>query len=168
MKAIRLRPADANTLHHLGIAFKEGGYVHLALAAYRQALFLNPQCPAVYNNMGIAFSMQGEADNAGDAYRKAIALRPDYVAAVNNLGVMLSGQGDFQGGMNAFKQAVALDPFDAVAHHNLGNSTFNFRLGNRISAAQATRFGQSRTIRARLKLIAKQLKWSQHTPPLTW
>jgi len=56
-----------------------------AVAAYKNALVINPNSAKAYNNMGITLKHQGKLDEAIVSYNKALALKPNYVEAAKNL-----------------------------------------------------------------------------------
>ncbi|MEI6444553.1 MAG: trypsin-like peptidase domain-containing protein, partial [Nostocales cyanobacterium ELA583] len=56
-----------------------------AIAAYRQAIQLNPNYAGAYNNLGWVFQQQGKLKEATEQFKKSIALDSNYVTPQNNL-----------------------------------------------------------------------------------
>jgi tetratricopeptide (TPR) repeat protein len=90
------------------------------MAAYREALTLNPDYAEAHTNLGNALWNKGDLAGAMACYRKAIACKPDLVEPHYNLGVTLNVQGDPAGASAAFRKAIELKPDYAEAHNNLG------------------------------------------------
>jgi Flp pilus assembly protein TadD len=91
-----------------------------AIAAFRQAISLNPNSSTAYNNLGTALADRRDFKRAIAAYQKALALNPTFALAHCNLGDVLKETGALDGAIAAYQKAIALEPKDAVAHYNLG------------------------------------------------
>ncbi len=74
--------------NNLGVVYKRLGLLPEAVAAYRQAIKIQPQYPAAYYNLGLALREQGEFLQAEDAYRRALDAAPDFRDANYNLAVL--------------------------------------------------------------------------------
>ncbi len=59
----------------------------VAIAAYREALALNPSLFSTWNNLGALLFETGESDEALQSFEQAVSLRPDYATAWFNVGV---------------------------------------------------------------------------------
>src|SRR5207245_3143708 len=57
-------------------------------AAYREALRLRPEHPALRRGLGVSLYWQGRHAEAEVAFREAIRVKPDYVRAHCDLGEM--------------------------------------------------------------------------------
>jgi hypothetical protein len=68
----------------MGNTFKEQGKMEEAIAAYNEALTINPKCADAYTNMGITLQEQGKLKGAIEAYSKALNITPDFAEAVEN------------------------------------------------------------------------------------
>ncbi|MGD0390854.1 MAG: tetratricopeptide repeat protein, partial [Tepidisphaeraceae bacterium] len=109
--------------NNLGTALKDKGQLDEAIAAYRQAIALNPNLPDVHYNLGIALYDKGEMDDAITAYRRALALNPNFAEVhSNNLGNALKHKGRLDEAITAYRRAIDLNPKYAEAHSNLGNA----------------------------------------------
>jgi hypothetical protein len=88
-----------------------------AIAAFRQAIAIDPDFPEAYINLGTALqSDEKTVDQAIAAYRQAIALRSDFPEAHNNLGTALQAQCRLDEAVASYRQAIALQPNLPRAH----------------------------------------------------
>lgn len=108
-----------------------------AVAAYRQAVRLEPQNALAHYGLGVAYSRKGEYGEAMAAYREAIRLQPDHADAHYGLGVAAERQDDDQTAMAAYREVTRLRPNDAMAHYGLGVASG--RLGQDEQAVTAYR-----------------------------
>ena len=90
------------------------------MAAYEQALLLDPNSAYAYNGKGNILRSLKRYKEAEEHYARAIQLRPDYAEAYNNLGVLLSETGRDRRAADCFARAAALKPGYAQAVYNLG------------------------------------------------
>ena len=70
---------------------KKGDY-NRAIAAYDQAIKLDPKYATAYNGRGIAYRNKGDYDRAIEDYDQAIKLNPKYTTAYNGRGYSLPQQ----------------------------------------------------------------------------
>jgi tetratricopeptide (TPR) repeat protein len=90
-----------------------------AMAAYRQALELEPALADAHLNLGRLLHERGRIAEAERHYRLALAARPDDATAAYNLGVALQDLGRLKDAAQAYKASLELDPTLADAHYNL-------------------------------------------------
>jgi tetratricopeptide (TPR) repeat protein len=95
------------------------GRLDEAIAAYREAIRLNPSYDTAYYNMGIALMSKGLREEAMAAYRQVLHLKPDNVDALVNLGAALAQSGDLPGAIEHFKKALSLQPDLLEARANI-------------------------------------------------
>ena len=79
-----------------------------AIAAFQEALRIDPDYAQAHNNLGALLQLGGRADAALEHYRRAVALRPDNVEAHTNLGQLLSNRGRAAEAAAQFSEALAL------------------------------------------------------------
>lgn len=102
------------------IGHHQAGRLEDAIAAYRQALALNPTHVEALNNLGAALADLKRWDEATASYRRALELKPKLPEIQNNLAVALREQGHLDEAIALYREAVALKPSYAEAHTNLG------------------------------------------------
>jgi tetratricopeptide (TPR) repeat protein len=90
-----------------------------AMAAYRQALEIDPGLADAHVNLGRLLHERGEAAEAERHYRLALAVRPEDATAVFNLGVALQDLGRLAEAAEAYEKALEIDRSLADAHYNL-------------------------------------------------
>jgi len=113
-------PNSANGWCYLGIALHDQERFDESVAAYRQALRLQPQFPVALNNLGNTFRSQRRLKEALTCFDEAIRLKPDYVNAHKNKGTALLWEGFIPEALACYSQALALAPEDAESHKNVG------------------------------------------------
>ena len=90
------------------------------IAAYQQAIDLNPESTYLYNGLGDMYYTNGNYSKAIAAYQEAIRLDPQYAYSHNGLGDIYAYQGKYDEAIAAYKRAIQLDPRCASAYNNLG------------------------------------------------
>lgn len=90
-----------------------------AMAAYRQALELEPGLADAHLNLGRLLHERGQTPDAERHYRQALAAHPDDATAAYNLGVALQDLGRLKDATQAYEAALELDRTLADAHYNL-------------------------------------------------
>jgi Flp pilus assembly protein TadD len=103
-----------------GYGHQQQGRLDEAVACYRMALNLKPDCPEAHNNLGTALAQQGLLEKAVQCFRKALGFKPDYPDAYTNLGTALQQQGLLQEAIACFRIALDLQPESPEAHNSLG------------------------------------------------
>jgi tetratricopeptide (TPR) repeat protein len=106
---IKLRPT-AVSYHFVGNAH---GYLNEdteALAAYREALRLNPKYVQIYLPLGHAANRLGRHAEAVEAYRRAIEAKPDDAEAHLGLAVTEVELGNIEVALNEYKILKRLEP----------------------------------------------------------
>ncbi|MEG3906557.1 tetratricopeptide repeat protein, partial [Microcoleus sp. w2-18aC4] len=102
--------------------FSDRGKSEEAIAAYRQAIQIDPNFAAAYENLGGALFLQGKPDEAIAAYRQAIQIDPNFAEAYKNLGGGLFLQGKLDEEIATYHQAIKVNPQWVWAYNKLGNA----------------------------------------------
>jgi len=93
IRAIALRPREAQFSNHLGSVLCGQGRLDEGIVAYRRALKLNPRLADAHYNLGNALKRKGKLVSALKCYEKALKLEPNMIEAQQNLANALRDQG---------------------------------------------------------------------------
>jgi len=91
-----------------------------AVAAFGEAIRLNPKNANAYAHRGNAYLDQGDYDKAIADYNKAIRLDPNNAEAYKNRGFDYQAKGDYGKAIADYNEAIRLDPNNANAYYNRG------------------------------------------------
>lgn len=103
-----------------GIAFGEAGKNRDAIAAFKQAITLDPDFTEAYYNCGVAYGKMEMYRESIDAYKQAIRISPRHGSAYNNMCDAYTRLDLKAAAIEACKDAIRIDADDASALHNLG------------------------------------------------
>jgi protein O-GlcNAc transferase len=120
-RSIRAGP-KAGYFVNLGVALISTGRTSDAIAAYREALRLEPGMAVAHNNLAVALCQCSKGEEAIVESREAVRLNPNYPEAFNSLGNGLEETGSHDEAIAAYKKAIELRPDYAAAHCNLGSA----------------------------------------------
>ena len=129
--ALQRHPESYMAWYYLGIVCKGQGKVEDAVAAYRQAILINPSFPEAHNNLGDALR-DSDLDAAANAFNSALSLRAAFPEALDNLGIIHFFKGQLQKALDCFGEALALSP---NFHRALGHKTTALFLTDRLPEA---------------------------------
>ncbi len=110
-----------------GTTFRNLKRYQEALAAYEQAIRLDPNFALAYNNKGNALGNLKRYQEALAAFEQAIRLDHNYANAYYNKGNALYGLKRYQEALAAYEQATRLDHNYALAYHNKGVTLYNLK-----------------------------------------
>ncbi|MEG3958309.1 tetratricopeptide repeat protein [Microcoleus sp. herbarium2] len=111
--------------------YQKGDYQG-AIAAYTQAIALNPNYVQAYHNRGIVRSKLGDKQGAVADYNQALRINPNYAKAYYNRGIARDDLGDKQGAVADYNQALRINPNYVLAYNNRGLA--RFELGDKQGA----------------------------------
>lgn len=101
-----------------GNALKAAGDLHTALAAYGEAVRLNPHDPVAFHNRAVTLRALGRNDEAIADYTRAIDLAPGSFESLNGRGVALQERGEHSKAIDDFGAAVRASPAFVAALNN--------------------------------------------------
>ncbi len=107
---------------NLGFAFRDSGRPDDALAAFDQAIALNPNLARVHYGKGLALSDLGRWMESIVEFQSALTLDPKYVPPHANLSYVFQKLGEYDKAVTEAQTAIQLDPQYAPAYNNLGVS----------------------------------------------
>ena len=97
------------------------GRTEEAVACYRRALALRPECAEIENNLGVALEAQGSLEEAACSYGHALDLKHGYAEARFNLGNVAWKRGNLLAAADSYIEVLAANPTHLEAHCNLGS-----------------------------------------------
>ena len=103
----------------LGNVYHDLGRHEEALAAYQQAIALDPKFALPHNGRGNVYRALGRHEEALSAYQQAIALDPTYALPHNGRGTVYRDLGRHEEALSAYQQAITLDSQNGVSHTTL-------------------------------------------------
>lgn len=111
---------SAEVLQLAGVAAMQVGASESALAYFRRALSLDPDCAEGWVNQGVLLTQNGRIEEAIAAMQRAIELQPEQPEHHYNLGCAWLKIGDRAQAGSCFERVIALRPEHALATNNLG------------------------------------------------
>jgi len=92
-----------------------------ALADYRKALELDPNCASAHFNLAVTLVQDGDFAEAETHYRQALSGKPT-AETHNGLGYVLEQQGQEDESIAEFRKAIDIDPKFTPAYNNLASA----------------------------------------------
>ncbi|WP_414563475.1 MULTISPECIES: tetratricopeptide repeat protein [unclassified Anabaena] len=102
--------SQAQTWFYQGLQQAKAGDLTGAIAAYDQAIAINPQAHEYWFNKGLNLFHLENFTEAIAAYDQAIVIKPDYYKAWYNRGGTLGELGQFEAAIAAFNRATEIQP----------------------------------------------------------
>jgi len=106
--------------YQLGKYLQERNHLDAAVAAYENALSVEPNHLEARNALGVVSSLQNKLDVAVEHFRSALSLSPRSAHVHNNLGHAYYLQGKYTEAISALESASGLDPRNHTTLRNLG------------------------------------------------
>lgn len=120
--ALRLAPANATALGHLGTMKNIMGDLVAAESALRRATNLSPTDANAHLNLGSTLVRLGDAEHAAESFRTALALAPGNAAARLNLAHLAADQGQFADAVREYETLLAREPKNTAARLGLARA----------------------------------------------
>ena len=124
-------PTPAITTAERAEALKEQANTHYdrgdyqqAIAAYQDALKLDPNDADAFNNLGASLYNARRYREASEAFQNAVRLTPNDADVLNNLGAVYYVLEQYDRALESFQKATAANPSSADAQYNLGNAYY--------------------------------------------
>jgi tetratricopeptide (TPR) repeat protein len=112
----------ANALADAASARRDTNEFAQAVAAYQEALRLNPNAAEARHNLGLTWQAQGSNSQAIAEFAEAARLDPGRLDSWRSLAMCCAMQNRMPEAEAAFRQVVRLRPDDGSAYGNLGNA----------------------------------------------
>jgi tetratricopeptide (TPR) repeat protein len=113
--------SDAKSYVEYGKSLGQTKDYNGAIAAFTQAITLDPKFAPAYYFRGLGYALQQKTDEAIANYTHAIQLDPTFKDAFYNRGGLEGQQGNFDAADKDFTAVIALDPKYAPAYYNRGH-----------------------------------------------
>jgi tetratricopeptide (TPR) repeat protein len=130
----RLEPANFRWAYYLGWARAELGEQEDAVAAFREALRLNPEYDPTALRLAESLRAAGRVEESGEVLEGVVARNPDSATAHFGLARFLASRGDDQAALAAYLRACEIFPPYGAAHYALAQ--FYRKLGREGEARQ--------------------------------
>lgn len=115
----------------------ERGSTSAAMAAYREAIEIDPSAIPAWVNLGRLEHEAGNHAEAGRLYESALGLDPEERTALFNLAVLAEDAGEPALAVRRYSQLLLVDPDHVDAHHCLAR--LHARLGDHEASRRHTR-----------------------------
>ena len=114
--------SGARTLYYRGIEALRDGHFDVAVAAFTEALGLEPGNVNARVTLARALYLAGSPSGAAAQLTEALGHDPNHALGLFLMGALLEEQGDEAGALDRYRQVLAADPPHGGAHHALGNA----------------------------------------------
>lgn len=111
---------DAQNFRAEGLKLFNGGQYEKALAAFKEAIRLNPDYARACNDAGETLARLSREEEAFVSFKRAIKLMPELAEAHYNLGTLLYKLNKPDEAIASFKEAIRLKQNYSWAYNNLG------------------------------------------------
>lgn len=125
-EVLKLRAAQPDALHYLGVLCHQRGRSDEGVKLIRTALQITPKHPDAHNNLGNIHKECGRLTEAESCYRRALECAPDHYNALSNLAVVLEAQERPEDAFQAYTQLLQHAPQYARGHYLLGMFLRNY------------------------------------------
>ncbi len=112
--------AQAQSAFDQGIRLHKAGKREEAMAAFGQALEINPRMPRAHDILGAILASSGQLDQAIEHWKSALAIEPRLTSARLNLGLALVQKGNLAKAVEPLQTAIRQGVNSADAHCALG------------------------------------------------
>ena len=134
LEANRLRPEEHNS-DKIASAYKGLGQTDKAIAAFRDAIRINPQYEDAYEQLAETLNEAQRHDQALEVIREGLKIRKENFILINQLGITYYFLKQYPSAIGAFREAIRLYKDYRDAHFYLGR-TF-VAMGRKREAMQA-------------------------------
>lgn len=113
--AVHDNPASAEARTDFGLAAARLELFDEAIAAFEDAIALDPGIPAAHINLGTIFAYHGRYEEARQSFERALALDEGYPETYTNLGHVLQELGELDAAKVSCLRALELDEYNSGA-----------------------------------------------------
>ena len=136
---------EAMERNESGAKLLQQGKIESAIAAFQEAMSLEPNYIAAQLNLSYAYERANRFEDALNGYRRAITIEPNNFFAHNNLGVLYDKKGLYSEAIVEFQNALKSEPGYVMAQKNLDTARKNKALAQEreVQIAQAEKQAQA-------------------------
>ncbi|PHM08916.1 tetratricopeptide repeat protein [Nostoc sp. 'Peltigera malacea cyanobiont' DB3992] len=120
-QALKVTTPTAEDFLNQGIDQKKGD-LQGAIAAYTEAIRLNPKYALAYSNRGVARVLLQDHKGAIEDCNQALRINPNDADTYSNRGVTRAQLRDYKGAIKDYNQVLQMAPNDGPAYYNRGNA----------------------------------------------
>ena len=124
-KAIAADSQDFVLYMELGVLMRSLQRYEEAIAAFDNAIRLNPSHPLAYNDRAITYTISRQYEKALADYTTAISINPQFARALNNRGSTYDYMEQYENALADFNQAILISPNYASPYSNRGNTYYS-------------------------------------------
>ena len=126
---------NSHDYHQLGNSLQESGRFDDAVAAYKQAVELNPDFSWSHHSLGDVLLKLERWEDAVAAYKQAVELNPNFSWSYHNLGDALLKLQRWEEAVAAYRCEIALNSDFAWSFYNLGDALTKLKKSGEAIAA---------------------------------
>ena len=126
---------NSDEYHNLANSLQESGNFEEAVAAYKQAVELNPDFSWSHHNLGDVLLKLERWEESVTAYIKAVELNPNFSWSYHNLGDALLKLEQWEEAVAAYRSEIALNSDFAWSFGNLGDALIKLKYWDEAIAA---------------------------------
>jgi tetratricopeptide (TPR) repeat protein len=120
VKTAEASPGSARARLNVGNVARRQGRLDDAIAAYRQALEIDPDYPDALSNLAGIYASQRRIDDALPLVERALRSAPNDISLLNNLGSIYFAKKRYADAARQFERVLEIDAQQPIAHYNLG------------------------------------------------
>jgi Flp pilus assembly protein TadD len=117
-------PKNSDVWFNLGVAYSRLDRHYDAIAAFRQAVMIDPGCVDAWFGIGVAYEELRRYNGAMEAFRQTVMIDPEYASAWFRLGTACGRLERYSEAVDAFHQALTIDPAYTDAWFGIGIAYF--------------------------------------------
>lgn len=124
VEAAERDPADAESIHQIGMIYEERKDLAHAARAYARAVQIEPRHVGALTKLGLIYFENRQFDEAVPMLERSLAVEPAQWRVHNALGLIADARADHDGAVGHYDAALAINPRSAALLNNRGYSYY--------------------------------------------